>query len=88
MIFTKVYAYVPEAENAYIGTAYSPNSLYELVYKYWNESEHNEKIPLLLQRVNKREKDNEDDDGDFKDWEADQQYKWFVEGNDKDLFED
>lgn len=47
--------------------------------------EANEKISLLLYDV---DKEDEDDDRDFKDWEADQQYKWFVEGNDKDLFED
>lgn len=85
MIVTEVYAYVPEVGNEYIGMAYSSKSLYDLVQEYWKQSEYNEKTPLVLYRVNKKDKDN---DRDFKDWEADQQYKWFVEGNDKDLFED
>lgn len=94
MIVTEVYAYVPEVGNEYIGMAYSSKSLYDLVQEYWKQSEYNEKIPLVLYRVNKKDKNNNQDfkdknnDRDFKDWEADQQYKWFVEGNDKDLFED
>lgn len=86
MIAIEIYEYVPAIGDEYIGSAYSAEQLYDVVQSYWKASEYNQGVPLILHYVNKR-KNLEESDRDYKDWEADQQYKWFVEGDDNELFE-
>ena len=82
MVAIEIYTYVSKTESKHIDTVYGANDLYDKVHKYWKASEHNKRNPIILKYVNKRE----ESDRDYKDWESEQQYQWFVEGNDNDLF--